>query len=195
MWRKEMAMLGNDRRAGSRRGAYLLLGMIALASGGCLAAAAAGVAGGAGLAYLYYQGNVSETYHAAFEDTRAATRTALADLGMPVIEEKTDKGGGGFETRTFDGYTVHVSLDSVSAPNPADGPQTRVGIRVATFGDKTVSDRIQRQISAHLAPAAVVAVPPAGAPAGPPVPITQVGTSPGPLPPPTPPPPLITDQR
>src|SRR5262245_34435563 len=154
----------------------------ALANSGCLAAIiGAGAAAGAGAAYAYYQGNVANTYAAAFEDTRAATRTALSELGMSAIEEKVGKSGATFESRTGDGAAVRIYLDPEAPRVPADGPSTHVVVRVGVLGDQAVSERILQQIGAHL----VVRT----------VPIPQAGIVPTGATAPTPPPPLLAQEN
>jgi hypothetical protein len=67
---------------------------------------------------------------------------------------------------------VRIYLDCLPSPIPAEGLLTRVSIRVATFGDESVSARILEQIAwrlAHPAPLAPAPQPPLG----PPTPIQQ----------------------
>lgn len=137
------------------RPAFLILaGLLALSSGGCLAVAAGAAAGGAGLTYVYLHGKVNQAYAASFDDTWAATRTALAELKMPIEEENHDKGT--LKTHTADGDTVRIHLETEASRIPADGPLTNVGVRVGALGDDSVSERILHQIDAHLRPAGTV---------------------------------------
>jgi hypothetical protein len=131
---------------------HLGLAFIALANAGCLAAVAgAGAAGGAAAGYFYFKGKVCQEYAATFEDTWSATRRALADLGMPVQkEDRKSSTSGTLESRTGANETVAIGIDSSSGPIPADGPLTRVCVRVGTFGDYSVSERILVQVEAQL---------------------------------------------
>lgn len=156
--------------------------VVALSQAGCLVLAA-GAAGGAAVGYAYVKGKVSHTYNAGFQDAWLATKTALAELGMPVQVEEHDPSGGSLETRTGHGERVHIQLEVVPSRIPAEGSVTRVSVRVGTFGDAQVSERILNQIGYHLAPANLPL------PAPPPAPL-----SPAPTPPPqTAPPPLAPE--
>jgi len=182
---------------------YLFVAGLAVVQAGCLAVAA-GAAGGAAVGYVYCQGKVCQTYAASLQDTEAATRSALADLGMPVEEEEFDATGGFFRSKTSDGDAVRIHLDVQESKFPADGPLTRVCVRVATFGDHPVSARMLDQIGVHLTPGAL---PPPGtwSGVGPPPPVAGAVARPnaeppriapppppaGALPPTTAPPPLL----
>jgi hypothetical protein len=171
-----------------RKGAWVCLAYVALAAlglgnGGCLLVAA-GVAGGAAAGVAYWNGKVPEYFNANLDDAWAACRTALGELGMPVVGEERDAEGGCIESRTADGDKVRVSLQVVGSKIPAEGPLTRVAVRVGVFGDHPVSHRILGQVSAHL-----VAVPgPQPAPEPPtlhpPQPIQQTSAPPQTSPPP-----------
>jgi len=166
----------------------LLLGaLLPLCAGGCLWVAA-GAAGGAALTYAYCQGRVSQVYAASLDDAWAATRTALTELQMPILEESREKGS--FKTRTSDGDTVRIHLDPEMSRIPADGPLTRVSVRVALFGDHPVSARVLDQIGAHLVPPGTVPAGPPGAWSGTP-PVPPPPPPAGMLPPTTAPPPLL----
>lgn len=174
---------------GWRQGVSLAVAALALVNGGCLLAAAGAAAGGAA-GYAYCKGKVCDQYPASFDDTWAATHTALQELGMPVEGEERSAAGGTVHTRTADGERVRVTVDAENGASAA-GPSTRVGVRVATFGDYDVSERIHSQIGAHL----VASVPPGGAPPGTAAPAASLGPirpvpPPPPGPPQTPPPPL-----
>jgi Protein of unknown function (DUF3568) len=148
----------------------LLLAAAGLASSGCLIIAA-GAAGGAAVTYAYCKGKVCGQYYAALGDCWAATHTALLDLGMPI--EKEDRGGSTafIVTRTADGERVRIYLDSLPSQIPAEAEMTRICVRVATFGDYSVSERIMDQIGRHLAPPQTAPPPALGAvPATPPPP-------------------------
>jgi hypothetical protein len=182
--------------SGSRwRLACLLVAAGALANSGCLLIAA-GAAGGTA-AYYYVKGKVCQTFHASLGDAFAATRTALIELGMPVAKEEHDALSAFVESRTADGERVRIYLELEPSRIPAEGAQTRVCVRVATFGDQWVSARILDQVSLHLAPAGMLppqAAPGAApglllgpAPISPPPPPIQ----PAAAPPETPPPPAL----
>ena len=137
-------------RKGTASLAYAALLGLALANGGCLLAAA-GVAGGAAAGYAYYKGKITQEYNAGFEDTWAAANSALADLGMPVVAAEREGNTGFLDGRSADGERVRLSFETFPSPLPAEGALTRVGVRVATFGDGPASDRILNQIEAQLA--------------------------------------------
>lgn len=181
----------------SRRLLYLMMGLATLVSSGCLAVAA-GVAGGAAATCLYYNGKVCRIYNAAFEDAVAATQIALADLGMPVESVSRQSAACGLiESRTSDGDRVRIFLDTELSKFPAEGLLTRISVRVALFGDHSVSNRLLDQIGAHLVPSPTAAapVPPPTPPLEPPQPVPTTGLPPQPIPttaipPQTAPPPL-----
>jgi hypothetical protein len=144
--------------------AYLVVAAAAVANSGCLLVAAAGAAGGAA-GYAYYKGKICNHYSASFEDTWAAVHTALGELGMPVETEQQEGFNGFIQSSTAAGDRVRIYLNHVNNHFPADGPVTRVCVRVATFGDEAVSQRILYQVGAHLVPAGVPAPVTAPAPA------------------------------
>jgi hypothetical protein len=152
--------------------AYLVVAGLALANGGCLALAAAGAAGGAAAAgYYYYRGRIYRDYPATLPDTRAALRASLTELGFPVLGEEADGEGAFVKTRTADDSTVRIYVDAVTSRVPADGPMTRVSIRVGAFGDEAVSVRILNQVGMHLVPPTLL---PPTAPQPPPGPVQPV---------------------
>lgn len=145
-----------------RRALYLAVAIMVLTQSGCLAVAA-GVAGGAALGAAYYCGKDCRSFPASSDDTVAATKAALADLGMPVVGEQIEGGEVTIKSQTSDGDPVRIYLHVEGSKFPADGPLSKVTVRVATFGDHPVSNRVLDQISAHLAPAGMASVPPPGA--------------------------------
>jgi hypothetical protein len=177
-----------------RNSRLMLLGLalLLLSQGGCLFIAA-GAAGGAALGYVWTQGQLNQTYPAAFNDTWTAARAALTDLGMPIQSEEHDNNTGFLKSQTRDGETVRINLDVKTSKFPSDGPLTHVGVRVGAFGDQAASTRILDQIGTHLTPTGVPATASpttwsAVAPPAPPPPPTT--TAPPPLAT-TPPPPLL----
>jgi hypothetical protein len=152
------------------RAAYLVLALAALGNAGCLVLAAGAAAGGAA-AFAYYTAPVCRVYNADLENTRAAVRAALADLAMPLDQEEADGDGYRLQARSGnDGVRVHLDLPSGQAPGQ---PLTRVCVRVATFGDEPLSERLLYQVNAHLGAATpgapAVPLPPPGATAPPPL--------------------------
>lgn len=166
-----MRQAKNPLRAG-----YLFVALVCVGNAGCLAAAlgAAGVAGGAG-GYAYYKGQVCQAFPAACDDVWLATRSALADLAMPILEENHTTGW--LESRTGDDTRVHIHIKTLKSKVPADGLLTRVCVRVAFFGDHDLSYRILSQISLHLRPAASNGCP-GGCPPGTPAPAAAATAAP-----------------
>ncbi len=180
-----------DRKALATRLAFVCLAGLALANSGCLVAAAGVAAAGGTAAYMYVEGKVEHSYVADLRDVQAAVRTSLAELRMPIAEEKIGPENGSLVSRTAADERVEINLEMHPGKIPAEGPITTVAIRVAVFGDKVVSNRIFDQINLHLAYAPPAGPPPPGAPvpaSAPPVNgVTQTGAQ---LPAQSPPPPL-----
>lgn len=147
-----------------------------LTGSGCLAIGA-GVAGGAVAGYYYYKGKVAQRYEASFADTWAATRDTLPELGLTIINEERDSAGGWFEVRTAAGERARVYVDPQAPPAHSAGHLTQVSVRVGTFGDSPLSEKILDQIGRRLQPASLLR--PAEIP------------PPGVVPPQTAPPPLL----
>jgi hypothetical protein len=169
----------------------LVLAAAALANSGCLiVAAGAAVGGAAGVGYVYSKGKVCQCYHANLADSWTALHTALRELGMPVVSEEFRADGESYlESRTGTGDKVRIYLADIPNPIPAENPLSRICVRVATFGDSLVSDRILSQVDLHL-----VAVPPPAAAPGTAPPPAPGAPQPAPLPPQTAPPPLLAPE-
>jgi hypothetical protein len=127
-----------------------LFGGTLLAQSGCLVAAV-GACAGAGGAYAYYQGNVSDNYGAEFGQVYQASKEALNDMAMPVITEKHDGLTGSIESSLSDGTKVTISLEEKPRMKPEDGHTTEVGIRVGYFGDQSVSSNMMDKIRVRVA--------------------------------------------
>jgi hypothetical protein len=179
------------------RAALLLSAAFALASSGCLiAAVGAGAAGAAAAGYAYWQGEVCEVYNSAFEDSWAATHTALGELGMQIVAERNDLTRGFMGARTTDGDQVRINMEMLPSKTPADGPLTRICVRVATFGDRPLSEQVLSQVGLHLVPPSVLGAAPAAsnpgiAPAAATGPPPLAPTTPQATQTQTPPPPLL----
>jgi hypothetical protein len=128
---------------------YLAFAAFALATGGCLVATV-GAVGGAAAGYAYYKGKVNQDFNAGFEDTLAAGRTALTELGLPVLSETRASNSAILESHSAEGDRIRIDIDSFDSPIPIEGKITRVGVRVATFGDQAFSQKVLDQIGAHL---------------------------------------------
>jgi hypothetical protein len=139
---------------------WLLLALVAISQSGCLLVAA-GAAGGAALGYAYYRGKICQGYAATLPDTWAATHTALAELGFPITKE--DQPAGVIESRVASD-TIRINVDAYGSPYDSV-PVTQVCVRVATFGDHPLSERVLAQIGAHLVPTNLPVAPNAQAPA------------------------------
>lgn len=171
----------------SKRSAFhpvlLLLAAVAFAGqAGCLLVAA-GLAGGAAIGYAYCKGKVCQAYNASFEDSWAAAHQAMSELGFPVLREERDYASGWIQSSDASGDKIMLDLCLIDAPAPAGGPLTRVCVRVGTFGDYPLSERILHQVDAHLVPSglppgavlgaqgAPSTIEPPPAPSGAPVPV------------------------
>src|SRR5262249_44570997 len=121
---------------------------------------AAGAAADGAAGYAYYKGKTCQSFPAGFEDTWAATRTALSELGMAIVKEERNQDTGTIKTQTSDGDRVRIVLEVIPSRIPAEGMLTRVCVRVGTFGDHPVSERVLSQIGAHLTTGPIVMPPP-----------------------------------
>jgi hypothetical protein len=133
------------------RAVFLIVAAVALANGGCLALAIGGAAGGAAAGYaLYQRGQWYRDYPADLNNSASAAKTALAELQLPLVNEKIDAGEVNLESRTGDGDKIQIKLTPVASRVPADGATTHISIRVGVLGDETLSTRILEQTSLHL---------------------------------------------
>lgn len=155
------------------RVAWLLIAALALANGGCLVVAAGAAAGGAAaVGYALWKGRMYRDYAAAMPETQAAVVAALGDLKFPLASQATADGETYVEALAGDNSKVKIYLDPVPSRVPADGPVTRVSIRVGTFGDEDLTRRLLDQIGLHLgtanptAPLRPVPAPPPPPPPG-----------------------------
>jgi hypothetical protein len=185
-------------KTNGRRLAFVILAALAVVNGGCAVLAVGAAAGGAAAAgYAYVKGQISYTFDATFDDTWAATRQALSELNMPILEEdRKSSVNGTILTHTSDDTRVRIEVEAEHPNSPTQSPQTSVYVRVGVTGDYPMSDRIMTQINAHFVPNKISSPNSSGWGAGSgegSAPASRLTPTPLPasVPPPTAPPPLL----
>jgi hypothetical protein len=121
----------------------LLLAGLALSSSGCLAVA---VGAGAAGTVAYMRGDLEAQEPYGIKPTYAATRGAIKELGLTIIEGETgqDALGARVTARDSSDKKVQVRLKAITSN------ATKLSIRVGTFGDNSRTQRIYSMIQEHL---------------------------------------------
>jgi hypothetical protein len=132
-----------------RVASVVVLGIVLMTHSGCLAVAAAGAAG-AGVAYT--GGDTEATVDGAPEQVARAAEQALMEMGMVVISNSASPTQAEVVARTGRDTKVDVSVEA------GRGRFSRIAIRVGTWGDEALQNRILGRINDHLAIAAAPSV-------------------------------------
>jgi hypothetical protein len=122
---------------------YLLVGLLSaiLFLHGCTTAVLVGVGGGSGYgSYSYVRGELKVLYPYSYDTTWSASLTAMDRLEIQVSSQERDALNGKIKGKRGDGKTVLVKIE-----NKGLGV-TEVGVRVGTFGNQEVSQKIQQTI-------------------------------------------------
>jgi hypothetical protein len=171
-------------KTGWLRTTALVVAAAALLGGGCAPLLIGGaLAAGGAAGYAYYAGQYNRDFDAGALEVRHAARAVLTDMGVPVVEEHSDTNGGWFVSNTPGGERLSVTFTDFPDQNSPSGFVTRVGVRVAAFGDPTFSRDFLDRVGHHLYPNGP---PPPRTPATPtgrltPQPVRPAETSPPPL--------------
>jgi hypothetical protein len=125
--------------------------MPVLFASGC-AMVAAGVVGGAAVGMAYAQGRYERIYSANIDVTWNAVVVALGDLSLPVPAQPTAFGMGYrvLDFKAKNGDVIHIDVEEVPETLPNSQARTRVGVRVADFGDEKLSQQLLEQIEIRL---------------------------------------------
>jgi len=117
----------------------LVLTLAALSTS-CIAAAVAVGAAGA----IYLNGDREAELAGTLPEALAAVENGLHALDLPVLESASSGTAARLLSRTDDGDEIVISLEAVTPD------RTRVSIRVGTFGDSGVDERIEAAIQRRL---------------------------------------------
>ena len=124
-----------------RRYLYVLLGMSLLASvSGC---ATTGVGGGPNVTagtYYYFTRELEVIYGIPLADVWPRALAAVEGLQLHIDRQRIDGLGGEIQARRPDGTNVQVHLE------PTGDHSTSVSVRVGFWGDREMSERVQRAI-------------------------------------------------
>jgi hypothetical protein len=132
-----------------KRIGLLGLALIAVGQSGCLVLGATAAGGGVvGVAYL--AGKTTRVVDASLDETSVALGSALRDLGLPIEDSHGTAARAEVEARLANGEPVHIDLDLQPRAFASDPPRTKIGVRVATFGDDKLSNRILDQVEERL---------------------------------------------
>ncbi|HSI33577.1 MAG: DUF3568 family protein [Phycisphaerae bacterium] len=121
--------------------AALALGALALTQSGCLLAVAAV---GTGATVAYVRGDTESAMDAAPDRVTAAAKAALEDLKIVVVSSHASALDGDVVGRTAGDDKVHIVVK-------AQGERTsHISIRIGTFGDQAISNRILLKVNERL---------------------------------------------
>lgn len=117
------------------------LSLIALTQSGCLLVAAAA---GTGATVAYMRGDTESTLDAAPDKVTAASKAALEDLKINVISSSATGLDGDVVGRTAGDDKVHIVVKASGERSSS------ISIRIGTFGDQAVSNRILLKVNERL---------------------------------------------
>ncbi|MEM9243219.1 MAG: DUF3568 family protein [Pseudomonadota bacterium] len=118
----------------------LLLSVLSVVSGGCVAIVAGGAAGAGTVAYI--KGVASQDFPDSLQQTNRAAQLALNTVagGYTVAEDKQNT----LYATNANGKKIAITLEEKT-----EGI-TKVSVRVGTFGDEQLSRRILNEIGKNL---------------------------------------------
>ena len=124
-----------------RRYLCVLLGMSLLASlNGCVTTAVGGGPNAAAGTYNYFSRNLEVLYGIPMADVWPRVLAAVESLQLHIDRQRIDGLGGEIQARRPDGTKVYVCLE------PVGDHSTSVSVRVGFWGDREMSERVQRTI-------------------------------------------------
>lgn len=124
--------------------ALLLIVSILPGSIGCgVALFAGGAAAGAG-SYAYVTGELKASEAVSLENAYQAAQQAMSDLEFTVTDKEKDAFYAEVNARRASGKKIKIKLDKES------NSLTRISIRVGTFGDESMSQKILERIKKHI---------------------------------------------
>ena len=118
-----------------------LLTLVGLLSSGCVAVVAGGAAAGGA---IYALGDLKTDLQAPVGTVRRAIGEAGTALELKPISEDTDQLTGHYTYRTGDDTRITIRYKTLTAET------TELSIRVGTFGDEKLSQRILERIQRAL---------------------------------------------
>ncbi|MBK7878143.1 MAG: DUF3568 family protein [Planctomycetes bacterium] len=121
--------------------AILLLALLPFTASGCIVAAAA--AGGAA-GYAWYRGEFQATVDAAPQRAATAAERGLRDLDIKEIKSSATEIDGRVTGRTALDKEVVITIKRQTENTSS------IAIRVGTFGDEALSQKIFEKIQARL---------------------------------------------
>ena len=128
-----------------RRYLSALLGMSLLASvGGCATTAVGGGPNVTAGTYYYLSRNLEVIYGVPLADIWPRTLAAVEGLQLHIDRQRIDGLGGEIQARRPDGTKVQVDL------KPTGDHSTSVSVRVGFWGDREMSERVQRNIRQQI---------------------------------------------
>lgn len=102
------------------------------------------VGGGAALGtYAYVNGEATGTYDATLDKAFAASKSACAEYGIPILKEEKDKSSAKLQGK-LNGDTVIISMELVGEDI------TEISVRIGLWGNESASRRLHNAISFRL---------------------------------------------
>jgi hypothetical protein len=100
---------------------------------------------GTSATYSKAEGVLRSTLEGSVPDIVNATNATLEDLELTAVDSTVDKLKGKITARMAVGTKVGINLEAI------DFDTTAIRIKVGTFGDKSISMQLLRNIEKHLA--------------------------------------------
>jgi hypothetical protein len=107
---------------------------------GCVTTAVGGGSSPAAGTYSYFSRNLEVIYGVPLADVWPRVLAAVESLQLHIDRQRIDGLGGEIQARRPDGTTVQVCL------KPTGDHSTSVSVRVGFWGDREMSERVQRTI-------------------------------------------------
>ncbi len=122
---------------------FVLSGVFLFSICGCIALLA-GAAGGAGTA-AWLSGKLTQEFHAPYERTISAAKTALKSLNLAIEKETHEDTVTQLKSKYTDGREIWIDIRKVSEDS------SKVEVRVGTIGsNKEAAGKILKKIQSSL---------------------------------------------